>query len=332
MYRSNEPARAGGTSFVRESGAEIAGHLWTKRRSGLDDRSSVEAALAWSRARHETQNAGERSGLRNPAALVASLSCEAGSQNPIGGMLERASRDLRFARFMLEPSTNLLGNAAPRPEDALDTLVELERTLEVVTKLVYLEQDAVVLALHAAAHGAVPEALEQPGGWAEGSRKAAISLERAAEAIGADRLDVDAASAALRSLGCDLDEAPADSVAELLVTLMRLRGRLDGAASSSEASRERAIRTDEGDDDGHGNGGTGGAAPPSSSPPMAPPAPPVAPVTMVPSTLGSAPWRGAPPPARAPRRRIGLRALPFREHVSEVTVAPASSLRRKGAA
>ncbi len=330
MYRSNEPARAGGTSFVRESGAEIAGHLWTKRRSGLDDRSSVEAALAWSRARHETQDAGERSGFRSPAALVASLSCEAGSQNPIGGLLERASRDLRLARFVLEPSTNLLGHAAPRPEDALDTLLELERTLEIATKLVYLEQDAVVLALHAAAHGAVPEALEQPGGWGDGSRKAASSLERAAEAIGADQLDVDAASAALRSLGCDLDEAPADSVAELLVTLMRLRGRLEGEAS--EEAREDAARTSGRDDDGHGNGGTGGAAPPSSSPPMAPPVPPAAPATMVPSTLGSAPWRGAPPPPRAPRRRFGLRALPSREHDSEVTVAPASSLRRKGAA
>jgi hypothetical protein len=65
---------------------------------------------------------------------------------------------------------------------------------------------------------------------------------------------------------------------------------------------------------------------------MAPPAPPVAPVTMVPSTLGSAPWRGAPPPPRAPRRRIGLRALPSHERVSVAHVAPASSHRRKGAA
>jgi hypothetical protein len=324
MHRSNEPARAGGTSFVRESGAEIGAQLWETRRIGLADRENVEAALAWSRARAEAL----AGGLRSPLAVVASLACESGAQNPIGGMLERASRDLRFARSALDPSTSL-GSAAASPKDGLDTLDELERVLEAMAKLVYLEQDAVVLALHAAAHGEVPGALESPGAWGSEEPKGAVrALERAAEALGADRLDVEAASAALRALGCLSDDTPPSSVAEMLVAVMKVRGRLEGEAPPSNEAIELASRAAAGDDEG--NAGGGGSAPPSA-PPVAPEAPPV-PVTMAPPTLGSAPWCGALPPRRAFRRRSRPRVLPSRARAPESIVAPASNLRRKGAA
>jgi hypothetical protein len=324
MHRNNEPARAGGTSFVRESGAEIGAQLWETRRIGLADRENVEAALEWSRARSEAL-AGRR---RSPLAVVASLACEAGAQNPIGGMLERAARDLRFARSALEPSTNL-GNAAARPKDGLDTLDELERALEAVTRLVYLEQDAVILALHAAAHGGVPEALECPGGWGGDVPKgAARALERASVALGADRLDVEAASAALRAIGCFADDTPPSSVAEMLVAVMKVRGRLEGEAPPSNESIELATRAAADDDEGDGNEGNGGAAPPSCAPPVAP----AAPVTMAPATLGSAPWCGARPPRRALRRRSRPRVVPSRVRASESIVAPTSKLCRKGAA
>ncbi len=326
MYRNNEPARAGGTSFVRETGAEIGAQLWETRRIGLADRENVEAALEWSRARSEAL-AGRR---RSPLAVVASLACEAGAQNPIGGMLERAARDLRFARSVLDPSADL-GSAAARPKDGLDTLDELERVLEAMTRLVYLEQDAVILALHAAAHGDVPGALEAPGTWGgEEPKGAARALERAAVALGADRLDVEAASAALRALGCLADDTPPSSVAEMLVAVMKVRGRLEGEAPPSNEAIELATRAAAGDE-GDGNEGNGGTAPPSTAPPVAPAAP-AAPVSMVPATLGSAPWYGAPPPRRALRRRSRPRVLPSRLRAPESIVAPASNLRRRGAA
>ena len=101
MHRSNEPAHAGGTTFVRESGAEIAGHLWTKRRPTLNDPRSVQAALEWSRSQFETQEAVHFIGKHDPRAELAALACSERTEHTLCGLLETTMRELRLARFVL---------------------------------------------------------------------------------------------------------------------------------------------------------------------------------------------------------------------------------------
>lgn len=202
-------------------GAEIGAELWRGR-------SVVEtgAALAWVRGSRATQRAADATEQAiEPGALLSAIVPSDGSGQPIGGVLEAVARDLRLALSWLDGAkiTKLGVGYEPKEDDVFATILDAERRVSVALRAVHLEAAAAALAIHAAAHGALPEAERAPGDFRE--HVPPTTLERVGRARGAGPGDVAAAASVARAWGLgELGEARA---ARLLVGLARVREDLE---------------------------------------------------------------------------------------------------------
>ncbi|MBK6461909.1 MAG: hypothetical protein IPF92_12970, partial [Myxococcales bacterium] len=169
-------------------GAEMGAALWRDRSFDADRGTGARLdALAWVRASRASRCAAATDEQRvEPAALLSAVVPSDGSGQPIAGVLDAAARDLRLALSWLSGAKITkrgVHGYEPKDDDVFAMLLDAERRVSVAVRAVRLEHDASLLAIHAAACGAVPEALRAPGDCREDVRESAI--ERAARARGA---------------------------------------------------------------------------------------------------------------------------------------------------
>ncbi len=204
-------------------GAEIGAALWRGRC--FSEVQSTDDALAWvrgSRAAVHVADADE--GLVAPGALLSALLPSDGSGQPIAGVLEVAARELRMALSWLDGAKLVARGRGyePKEGDIFETLLGVERRVAIALRAVHLESRAAALAIHGAAHGAVPEAVRAPNDRREDVPP--TTIERVGRQLGAGPGDVAGASAVARVWGLgDLGEPQAE---RLLVGLGRLRAEL----------------------------------------------------------------------------------------------------------
>ena len=165
-------------------GAEIGAELWRGRAVSV----GASDALAWVRGSRATQ----RASAVEPAELLAAVVPSDGSGQPIGGVLEAVARDLRLALSWLDGAKITKrggGGYEPKEDDVFATIFDAERRVAIALRAVHLEAAAATLAMHSAAHGAVPEAVRAPSDFRDLPESA---LERGGRAI-AQRLTSDLA-------------------------------------------------------------------------------------------------------------------------------------------
>lgn len=137
--------------FALEAGAEIGRNRW--RHRPILSQKAVEGALAWSRAK---EKAYEAAGDLAAGDCFLALGAFNESTVPAEELVESMAIDCRFVLAILMTPRGL--GFEPSEEDVATRIHDIERRLRVVLRMMRLENDAALLALHAASHGRVPEA------------------------------------------------------------------------------------------------------------------------------------------------------------------------------